>query len=284
MGMDDAGVSSLNLYWNLFFVAPGTGRCGQTLADGTESFRCGCSDGRRSSSSAEVACALESAIMSTVLNRSNIVSGRRAGMFSAPRHTCVALNAWRVRRFSVTTDTLQALRCPQCGQIDQVRKASAIVAQGTELQQLSGSTSSIGAIGGESGGVVVSGGKVALTGVSATELSHRLASPAPFAEPSRGYRYHLEGVFFNLGVAFAVIALGLRVMGRRQDWIIIALIVAGAFYILSWILKKRWQSIGEPRYQQELQSRRNAWKEAYAEWDSLYYCGRCDRPFPVVLT
>jgi hypothetical protein len=121
-------------------------------------------------------------------------------------------------------------------------------------------------------------------GISATELSHRLASPAPFAEPSRGYRYHLEGVFFNLGVAFAVIALGLRVMGRRQDWIIIALIVAGAFYILSWILKKRWQSIGEPRYQQELQSRRNAWKEAYAEWDSLYYCGRCDRPFPVVLT
>ena len=99
----------------------------------------------------------------------------------------------------MASDAWQDLRCPRCGQIDQVRKASAIVAQGTERQHLAGSSSTMGAIGGQTHGVIVAGGKVALTGVSATELSQRLAPPAQPEEPNKGWGYRLSDLLLVVG-------------------------------------------------------------------------------------
>jgi hypothetical protein len=76
------------------------------------------------------------------------------------------------------------IACPQCGDLAQVRKLTAIVSEGTTFTASQSSTSGVGYQFGPAGGLNVRTGGIASKGTAQTHLSQQLAPPPTPTEAS----------------------------------------------------------------------------------------------------
>lgn len=160
---------------------------------------------------------------------------------------------------------MSAEHCPSCQQIDQIRKVSAVVAQGTQ---------NTSAIHEHKRSVSIE------SGVSQTNLAEHLARPR--APGISGWVSLLLLTSGTVGFVFALVFgcfLGGIVVSRFEitgftAWIIVFLGmgfgVFGLRKLTAW-LRSLLESKPRPV---EL-----AWKQADQRWQQLYYCGRCDAAF-----
>lgn len=166
-----------------------------------------------------------------------------------------------------------SLYCPHCGQIDSVRKVSAIVSDGTSSSRYSGYGDGIGY---SSHGMMVMDEIINLTGNSQTQLS-QLLSP-----PIKPYERNFDLVWLCLALlgsfGFIVTMIGLSNIttdvANAIGALIFGLICLGiaALVFTTYLRKSKDEKIwfeGEiPR-----------WEKAISKWHQLYFCYRCDGIF-----
>ncbi len=166
------------------------------------------------------------------------------------------------------------LYCPQCGQIDSVRKVSAIVNSGTTSSSFSGYGDSIGY---SRNGMVFTDEFITLTGSSQTHLSQFLSPPI---QPQVNYFDDYTLIIVLSGI----IGLITVIIGLFQ--ILVSQFVSGTFILLFGLSSLGvcvWVGVShsdlnknnEIRFKQE----HWAWQKALSKWQKLYYCYRCDGVF-----
>lgn len=144
------------------------------------------------------------------------------------------------------------IECPRCGQIDDVKKASAIAAAGTSRSSYRGRSE----VRGGSGRYV----DTTISGGGQTDLAARLSPPA---EPHAFWALAMIGGFLCVGFS---IMLMIRFAFHRY---LLYLLGAGVALIGIgfWDLVTRYTKAMEER------------EEDMAHWRQSYYCFRCDIVF-----
>jgi hypothetical protein len=148
-----------------------------------------------------------------------------------------------------------------CGQLDSVRKVSAIVSAGTSSGMYSGYGDSIGY---SAHGLIVMDEIITLSGSSQTQLCRLLSPPKqPNYVSFTTMLKHPYGIFLIFLGFFGLIILPIL-------WFIgVAFILGTIWVFLYWALaseKEKTLLITEmPR-----------WQGANSKWQRLYYCYRCD--------
>jgi hypothetical protein len=151
------------------------------------------------------------------------------------------------------------LYCPQCGQIDSVRKVSTIVSAGISTGAYSGYGDGIG---------------YSITGSSQTQLSRLLTPPIA---PRENY---FGGILFILIVS-GIMGVFITCVGFVN--IFSSQFEFGVFLLLFGLLclgiaigtsnsYTKLNKSEQIRFKKEL----HAWKKAIHRWQQLYYCHRCD--------
>lgn len=166
--------------------------------------------------------------------------------------------------------TNPALVCPHCHQFDQVQKVSAIVAAGTITTTGLGPTLGVEGFLGSTGvpsPLVM--GISSLHGTARSLLSQHLALPPP---NPRAYLHRTLYATIILGILSTVGTLLGKMLDLLPSSDLDLLIIILAAWALALIL------VGAA--QQFLAAKeRPAWRTAYAVWQQLFYCLRCDGVF-----
>ncbi len=163
------------------------------------------------------------------------------------------------------------LTCPQCGQIDSVRKVSAIVSDGTSSGTFSGYGDGIGY---SAHGMIVMDEVITITGSSQTELSWFLSPPI---EPSAKYFGGILLIMIVSGImGLLIICIGFDNIFASQFEFGIFLLLFGLLClgIAIWTSNSytKLNKSEQIRFKKEL----HAWEKAIHRWQQLYYCYRCD--------
>jgi hypothetical protein len=140
--------------------------------------------------------------------------------------------------------------CPQCQQLDGVRKVSAIYDAETRVVSTPAGPS-----------------------FSSTRLAARLAPPDP-PEPHR-LRSIRWMVHADLGrvVALSSLLLALTELKQPGSWWYFAIPpLLWGLALLAWLLVRQWLA-------QRDAARMAVWEAEVAAWYERYYCGRCDETF-----
>lgn len=159
-----------------------------------------------------------------------------------------------------------SLSCPQCRQLDAVRKVSMVFSEGTGTSV--GLGLAAGAIFGQNRASPVGGLGIGVQR-SQTGLSKRLAPPSRTG-PKAGRAESLGCLTIWLAMFFVVLMLA--EMGRNNaplGWAYFLL--AGVF---GWVAYQFSQGFKEKR-----RSFASRWQQAVKVWDASYYCARCDGIF-----
>lgn len=140
------------------------------------------------------------------------------------------------------TNQFNRLCCPMCGEIDAVRKVSAIYSDGTQTGDFSGYY--YGSVSGKNLGWT--SGSVRMNGVSQTHLSQRLTPPT---KPQLDKRPMILSIVGSL-----IPGIGILILYPALIWFI--------FTIISWLInrKRLWSE----------------WERQMNAWSRQYYCHRCD--------
>lgn len=166
-----------------------------------------------------------------------------------------------------------SLSCPHCGQLDSVRKVSAIVSSGTS----SGSYTGYGdGIGYSSGGVMIMDELITLTGSSQTQLSSLLSPPIEPCEPNFELVLVCSALLGLFGFFVTMLGLG-DISNNTPDAtgaLILGLICLSIAVLVAvkYFHKSRDEKI---RVAREMP----VWERAVSKWQHLYYCYRCDGVF-----
>jgi hypothetical protein len=162
--------------------------------------------------------------------------------------------------------------CPVCKQIDRVEKVSAVYEAGTSIGAYSGGTVGVGLAGGVIGAGMA---QTSLIGTTQTNRSLRLAPPPP-PPPPQGAGCGMAGLLFLCLVA-GLIGIGtLTVEGNTERLIGVALFVMGAAGFVSIVIVNGKNArIKKAEHAQQTVR----WRQAIANWERLYYCGRNDTVF-----
>ncbi len=160
-----------------------------------------------------------------------------------------------------------SLYCPHCGQIDSVRKVSAIVSDGTSSSRYTGYGDGIGY---SSHGMMVMDEIINLTGNSQTQLSRLLSPPIePFYVSFTTMLKHPYGIFLIvLGLVGLVILPIVWFLG-------VAFICGPILVFLSW-------GYASEKEEKSLVTEMPRWQRAISKWWQLYYCYRCDGVFFII--
>ncbi len=156
--------------------------------------------------------------------------------------------------------------CPQCGQVDAVRKVSSIVSEGTTQTQQFGVAPNL------------AGSDfflVGLQGSSVTNLAQRLAPPAQ-RPGGIGIRLFMAAAAFVLGSTMAcglAMFAGTPEFGRFAcgNWVLGIALLAAVLIILP--------LSGIPKIRQKQATYGRMMYQAHLRWDRLYYCSRDDVTF-----
>lgn len=156
---------------------------------------------------------------------------------------------------------MQPAVCPQCGQLDAVRKVSSIVSEGSSTTQMFGVAPSLT---GSSFYVVGAHGS------STTDLARRLA-PAPQRPGGIGLRITLAAIALMVG---GFMAAGLSAFVVTPEF--------GRFACGNWVLGifvttallTLWPLVSISRIRREQEAYDLAMERARGKWSRLYYCGR----------
>ena len=167
--------------------------------------------------------------------------------------------------------TASSISCPQCGQIDSVRKVSSIVNAGTSSSMYSGYGDGIGYSAHET---VVMDEFITIKGVSQTHLS-KLLSP-----PIKPHTIYLDDLTFFMIIAGAIglitVPFGLSNIFTSQfvTGTILLLFGLTCLGITVWIAVR----YSEPNKNKKIRFDNNllVWEKAINRWQLLYYCYRCD--------
>jgi len=176
------------------------------------------------------------------------------------------------------------LTCPQCGQIDSVRKVSAIVSDGTSSSWYSGYGDGIGY---SAHGMMVMDEVMTFTGSSQTELSHLLSPPI---RPSERSLFGIFLVMLLIGLLGLISttcgfigifatepgALGNYTTELGAGGMYIFGILCLSLGVLVLIILLRNSKDEKIRVEREMP----AWINAIYRWQQLYYCFRCDGVYP----
>ena len=166
------------------------------------------------------------------------------------------------------------LNCPQCGQIDSVRKVSSIVNAGTSSSRYSGYGDSIGH---SAHGAIVMDEYITINGISQTQLSLMLSPPI---QPKAIFVDGFAVMSVLLGITGIILLLfGLPIIFTSQFGFGIFLLLFSFICIGITI----WMTVRNPtittnetiRFDKQLLE----WKKAINRWNELYYCHRCDGVF-----
>lgn len=162
------------------------------------------------------------------------------------------------------------LTCPQCGQIDSVRKVSTIVSDGTSSGTYSGYGDGIGY---SAHGMTVMDEVITITGSSQTQLSWLLSPPI---EPSKRSFFEVLLVmpFIGLlGLMFTILGLfGIVTTKSEGAGMLIFGMLCLSIVVLMLITYFHNSKDEKIRVEREIPS----WKNAVYRWQQLYYCYRCD--------
>jgi hypothetical protein len=161
--------------------------------------------------------------------------------------------------------------CPICKQIDRVEKVSAVYEAGTAIGAYAGGTVGVGLAGGVVG---VGMAQTNLTGTTQTNRSLRLAPPPP-PPPPQGAGCAMAGLLF-LSLVVGLIGLGMALSDNTEHLVGAALFVVGAAGFVSIVVV-----IGRNARVKKAEHARQVarWRQAVANWERLYYCGRNDIVF-----
>lgn len=154
----------------------------------------------------------------------------------------------------------EPLKCPKCGKVDRVQKASGIYSSGVSSGRFSGSTWAWDS----------DGSFVTLSGHTQTELSRLLSPPKkPSSLDLAGVLLVLLGLawcsLFEFVGALSVLLAGLGCILMLAGLLGVPLIPLGLMRIQS-------RSKGFP-------IEKERWETAMRRWESLYYCARDDGVF-----
>lgn len=149
------------------------------------------------------------------------------------------------------------VHCPACGQIDAVRKVSAIVSEGTSYSEGSGSAGNT---------------YVTVYSKSQTNLSSRLSIPklnTYWLDQFRGAGI----VFLCIGIPFGICGStlfgGWHTLDLNRDLLSFSFAIIGpVLFVPAFLLKRRKVARDKPKREQ-----------AYALWECMYYCQRDDLVF-----
>jgi type IV secretory pathway VirB3-like protein len=156
---------------------------------------------------------------------------------------------------SLSQPYLHPLICPQCRQIDSVRKVSALVDAGTSTN-------------------LVSIGITNQVSYTQTILGQRLSPPAAptYQSPWGPYLFAaIVGGALLLGVS--MLLAGIEPLSTLVFFL--SPLLLGAFILLCLLLGAR----ASDRKKAHLSRGYPDWQQAYAIWQQLYYCQRCDGVF-----
>lgn len=145
--------------------------------------------------------------------------------------------------------------CPHCGQLDQVRKVSAIYDAGTRWTEAPAELDGFA--------------------VSSSILATRLAPPTR-PRPHTGFEAGWRGLlaFLRLAPLRILALLGLLLLfAFVHDPLRVVLVVGGL--LLARALVARWE-------QRRVDARLPFWEAERLAWEERYYCGRCDDTFTPV--
>ncbi len=161
-----------------------------------------------------------------------------------------------------------ALSCPQCNDLSYVRKASAVVEEGSS-EGVTNSRTTFGGVASQGffEPTTTFGGKARTTTTSfaQTQLASKLSPPPPPAPP------------FGVGelLSLAAVLGGIIVLiGIFVPAFVSNLLCLGWFGLLA--LMTAASISGSRRTRQQLVPQ---WQHARGRWDYLYYCARCDGVF-----
>jgi hypothetical protein len=187
--------------------------------------------------------------------------------------SCVSDRTWQLEPMSYLDENegravpvFQPAVCPQCGQIDAVRKVSSIVSEGNTTTDQFGVAPSLT---GNSFYVVGAHGS------STTDLARRLA-PRPPRPGGVGLRMALAAIALLVGGLMAgglsifVVAPEFGLFGCG-NWVLGILVVTALLTL--------WPLLGIARIRREQKAYDLAMERARGKWSQLYYCGRDDIVF-----
>lgn len=186
------------------------------------------------------------------------------------------------------------LVCPQCGQIDQVQKVTAVVSNGSSTGLIAGRGA--GNASNTRGMEAVATGNAVLAGATQTILGQRLLPPVePKYEDDSTITVDIramEVVFVFGAVVLAIYVIASVLADKRwaQDGqvpgVVLAsiVLVAGGMYFLA---TARQRSSNKRIRKAAFKSEHSRWEKAMLGWHQLYYCHRDDgvfRPGDTTLT
>ncbi len=167
-----------------------------------------------------------------------------------------------------------SMACPRCGQLDASRKLSAVVSDATTQSAIKVTLSSVEHQFGPAGGPTITGGVLRGTTVSQTHLASVLSPPARPVERN-AWGGGTGCALFALAAVVFVVTVPMRMPNADIGVIIISIVFAAPFVALAaWLARSR---IARQRAYHAAYTRdAPLWEAAMRNWDSLYYCSRCD--------
>lgn len=176
---------------------------------------------------------------------------------------------------------MSTLNCPQCGQLDKVQKVSALYAQGTSRTSYESPSAAVQI------NDTTFYGTQERTAISRTALSERLTPPTPpsIRKPMEATNSSGCGIIAIIGVLLGIVMVFCGFQVKFDGWQLIfagaILIIAVPIYYFSDASKiKSGKAKQEYKAKLEVYNRTMApYESAQRQWDSAYYCGRCDGIF-----
>ena len=160
-----------------------------------------------------------------------------------------------------------SVNCPRCGQIDTVRKVSAVVASDTSTGSFAGPTFGGGYAFGKQGGPTVGGGYTRLSGGVSTILSQKLTPPAQPEQQGIAWGWWVVLGLTSLLTLSSTFDSEASVLGRIAG----ALFFGGVSTVMGCVLWQVFQGRKTAFEQAQLK-----WERATSKYEKLYYCQRCD--------
>lgn len=192
---------------------------------------------------------------------------------------------------------MKAIKCPDCGKDDQIRKVSSIYSDGRTDTVLTGVSRNVSVAvptnSKSTSYVGVGSSNTTLTGVSQSGLSAKLAPPREPEKKGMGCWWLVllgGGVLgflapiqtkrkSQMGIAFVVIVIFLPiVIIQNYDSPLMTIIAFGAclaYYVIYFLALTEETPRIESEYRKEMQ----IWNSKISRWDRLYYCYRNDIVF-----
>jgi hypothetical protein len=169
----------------------------------------------------------------------------------------------------MTATSPPSLSCPRCGQIDQVRKVSAVYASGTSTTSIESSTEGVGVTLG--GSVGVGHARTLSRGSRHNALSLKLAPPARPSHSGNGNAEMTLGVVL-LGVGAIIAIVSASQQNEYGGLLYAPILLVGAISLLAAILKRT-------KWNREIPQQLSIWQGRMDNWNRLYYCMRDDIVF-----